>query len=670
MESSSQSFQHTTASDHHSGFREDDRSRVKVAVRLRPLLHSEISKGVTAASWRTSATSISLPMTEWRGASQRGGQPSPESFPPATPSPIRRTNHQREEPTKYEVTVDHVFNPEPTEEVYAAVFKETVSSLKSGVNGALLAYGQTGSGKTYSMFGSRMNGQRTKGIVHFAAEDIFAFIEADPSIEYLVRMSYLEVYNERVNDLLRPFSPGSRNLPVREDMKGSPGEFYVEGLKEKIVRSSSEIISALERAEDRRRAVASSQFNEISSRSHGMCFIKVESHNPSEDELTRVGVLCIVDLAGSERADDITNRLETCSINKSLFFLRETINRLSSWSLGKSAHPAPHISWRDSKLTQLLVPFLSPLAGARSAILVTLHPGSQRSVIEHSVSSLRFATRAATVAVSAKPMVHYVSEEHSMIAKQREMISTLRAQIEKLKSVSPDRKASPGTGVNYVSDNRDLDAIVLRLHQAATNLKRRQAALVATAEHLLARMGQEGDGEGDSREEEFSHDEGSTCAVCNTRRKLLTAARRTMWRSTPAEKTCGPPKGNDVSQLISAIDFQNSRFDSPSETTADVSDDSGMTVAISETASQTSERLSANRRLEVAVLRQQLREARKEASKAKKEIERLQDQAKAEALLRSPAPAQESPKREHPTGVGAIRVPVLKVGEMPPAESP
>ncbi|KAF4700721.1 Kinesin-like protein kip2, partial [Perkinsus olseni] len=86
-----------------------------------------------------------------------------------------------------------------------------------------------------------------------------------------------------------------------------------------------------------------------------------------------------------------------------------------------------------------------------------------------------------------------------------------------------------------------------------------------------------------------------------------------------------------------------------------------MTAAISETASQTSERLSANRRLEVAVLRQQLREARKETAKAKKEIERLQDQAKAEALLRSPAPAQQSPKREHLTGVGAIRVPVLKV---------
>ncbi|KAF4749063.1 Kinesin-like protein kip2 [Perkinsus olseni] len=658
MESSSQSFQHTTASDHHSGFREEDRSRVKVAVRLRPLLHSEISKGNSSlrhSSIVADLSHVDIPAYDrmaWCIATRR------------------RTNHQREEPTKYEVTVDHVFNPEPTEEVYAAVFKETVSSLKSGVNGALLAYGQTGSGKTYSMFGSRMNGQRTKGIVHFAAEDIFAFIEADPSIEYLVRMSYLEVYNERVNDLLRPFSPGSRNLPVREDMKVSAGEFYVEGLKEKIVRSSSEIISALERAEDRRRAVASSQFNEISSRSHGMCFIKVESHNPSEDELTRVGVLCIVDLAGSERADDITNRLETCSINKSLFFLRETINRLSSWSVGKSAHPAPHISWRDSKLTQLLVPFLSPLAGARSAILVTLHPGSQKSVIEHSVSSLRFATRAATVAVSAKPMVHYVSEEHSMIAKQREMISTLRAQIEKLKSVSPDRKTSPRAGVNYVSDNRDLDAIVLRLHQAATNLKRRQAALVATAEHLLARMDQEGNGEGDSREEEFSHDEGSTCAVCNTRRKLLTAARRTMWRGTPAETSCGPPRGNDVSQLISAIDFQNSRFDSPSETTADASDDSGMTVAISETASQTSERLSANRRLEVAVLRQQLREARKEAAKAKKEIDRLQDQAKAEALLRSPAPAQQSPKREHPTGVGAIRVPVLKVGEMPPAESP
>ncbi|EER11084.1 Bipolar kinesin KRP-130, putative [Perkinsus marinus ATCC 50983] len=654
-----------------------DRDCIKVAVRLRPLLEDEIAKGVTPASWHTSGQSISLPMVEWRRASQRNSVRTPEANP-TPPCSVRK--HERN--TKYQVEADHVFTNESTEQVYAAVFKDTVSNLKSGLNGALLAYGQTGSGKTYSMFGSRINGRRTRGILHFAADDIFAFIEADPSREYLVRMSYLEVYNERVNDLLRPFSPDSRNLPVREDTKGSPGEFYVEGLKEKIVRSSAEIISALERAEDRRRAVASSQFNEISSRSHGMCFIKVESSKGAsgaeeevvEEELTRVGVLCLVDLAGSERSDDITNRLETCSINKSLFFLRETINKLSSWSLEKATvptSPAPHISWRDSRLTQLLVPFLSPSAGARSAILVTLHPGSQRSVIEHSVSSLRFATRAATVAVSAEPMVHYVSAEHSMIAKQREMINVLRAQIEQLRSASPDKKTeSPSSGVNYVSDSRDLDNIVLRLHQAASNLKRRQGALVGTAEHLLERMDQEGD---DTQEEEFSHDEGSPCVVCNTRRRLLTVVRRKSQQSAPRRGPRGPLRGDDVSQLLSDIDFQDRRQnDSPSETTADVSDDSGVATAVSETSPHTPERVAVNSRVEVTILRQQLRQAKNEAAEAKKEIQRLQDQANAEALLMesSSLAAPQSSPREYFTNYGAIRMPVMRLGGMLPTNSP
>ncbi|KAF4676396.1 Kinesin-like protein kip2 [Perkinsus chesapeaki] len=633
----------------------EERNRIRVAVRLRPLLDNEIAQGHTRAAWQISGNTIALPLGEWRGALRDTRRPSGGFSPDAA----KRRSHPREEGQKYEVTVDSVFSSEPTREVYEELFKDTVGAVKDGLNGALLAYGQTGSGKTYSMFGCRAKGHRIKGIAHYAAQDIFAGIDgdaADTGSEYLVRMSYLEVYNERVNDLLRPLSSESRNLAVREDMEGPGGEFYVEGLKEKIVRSSTEIISALERAEDRRRAVASSQFNEISSRSHALCFIKVES-KASGDELTRVGTLCIVDLAGSERADDITNRLETCSINKSLFFLREIVNKLAT-----VAKPS-HVPWRDSKLTQLLVPFLSPQAGARSAILVTLHPGAQRSVIEHSVSSLRFAIRASAVTASAKPMVHYVSAEHSMIAKQRETIEKLRAQIEELKSASPSKEkasSSPDKGVNYVSNNKDLDAIVLRLHQAASNLKRRQAALVGTAEHLLARM----DGSGSTESlEELSHDEDAPCTVCKIRRRLMTAAAS---HNGSGRKLGGrrPHPGNDVSQLISAIDFQNERSSSPSETTADNSDDSGTPVAISETASQTSERLSANKRVEITILRQQLREAKKEAALAKAEIERLQDQARAEALLNSPGMSRQSGTREHLADFRGVRVPVLQVGKM------
>ncbi|CAJ1327849.1 unnamed protein product, partial [Effrenium voratum] len=198
------------------------------------------------------------------------------------------------------------------------------------MNGAILAYGQTASGKTFSISGATAGAQceegGEKGIIHFALEDLFAQLtsKAGKGMEYLVRMSYCELYMERVNDLLRKIGPQSQNLTVKEDPEGRG--FYADGLKEKIVSSAQEVLALFAEAEKRRR-VAHTRYNEVSSRSHTLLTLTVECSVPLEGDIpdasvTRVGRLVIVDLAGNERLEAGTEYVaESSSINKSLFFL-------------------------------------------------------------------------------------------------------------------------------------------------------------------------------------------------------------------------------------------------------------------------------------------------------------------------------------------------------------
>lgn len=495
--------------------------RIRVCCRVRPLLESEVLQGTLSAPWVLTETSVSL-------------QPSGRSTSDRDGVDISKNRELRD---RRETVMDAVFGKDAsTQDVYDHSFKEIVAGAADGLNGAIFAYGQTSSGKTFSISGNsnaRATGDSSvvvKGVIDFALDDLFGKIQERSSSEgheYLVRMSYCEVYMERVNDLLRKISPQSQNLSVKEDPESHC--FYVEGIKEKIVNSSEDVLALLSQAEKRRR-VAYTRYNEVSSRSHTVLTLFVECSATLELEeprITKVGRLSIVDLAGNERVEAGTDYIaESNSINKSLFFLGKVIEKLSS----RREDDVEHVPYRDSKLTRLLSVHLG--GNSQTGVLVTLAPSEE--CVEQSFATLRFAQKAATIKCVARPVV--ISKEQSLIMKQREIIGQLRQQVRELqvaqevqetpesleahevaatstgrsglqdlacvlpesvtnadfqiraerqKAVQELEALTVGSGVQphllpttFVSNSREVDAIVTALHRSNDSLRKQRATLM------------------------------------------------------------------------------------------------------------------------------------------------------------------------------------------------
>ena len=175
-----------------------------------------------------------------------------------------------------------------------------MKSVLEGYNATILAYGQTGTGKTHSMEGFKYNGQDpARGIIPRSMEEVFEFIQMQSSqnTTFMVRASYLQIYNEVISDLLKV---ERTSLNIREDKKRG---VFVEGLSEWAVRSPTEIYSLLQKGA-LARATATTKMNDVSSRSHAVFIIIVEQMSPIESaphRKVKVGKLNLVDLAGSER---------------------------------------------------------------------------------------------------------------------------------------------------------------------------------------------------------------------------------------------------------------------------------------------------------------------------------------------------------------------------------
>lgn len=342
-----------------------------------------------------------------------------------------------------------------TREVYERAFRGIVAGAAEGLNGAILAYGQTSSGKTYSMSGSTAHRgsdeEETggeKGIIHYALEDLFFQLAAREDYaragagesSYAVRLSYCEIYLERVNDLLRDGGPNSQHLPVKEDAESR--SFYVEGLRERAVSSAEEVVALLSQAE-RRRRVACTRYNEVSSRSHTLLTLIIEYTSPvpsglSSDaamwgdaaRVTRVGRLVFVDLAGNERVEAGAEYMaESNSINKSLFFLGKVIERLAGAAERCERRGAEdyHLPVRDSNLTRLLALHLG--GNSRTGLLVNVTPAAD--AVEESLSTLRFAQKASTIRSVAQPVAS--NREQRVIVWQQETIAQLHQQVQELR---------------------------------------------------------------------------------------------------------------------------------------------------------------------------------------------------------------------------------------------
>ncbi|KAK4562593.1 hypothetical protein RGQ29_005193 [Quercus rubra] len=308
---------------------------------------------------------------------------------------------------------DRVFGPHTaSQEVYDVAAKPVVKAAMEGVNGTVFAYGVTSSGKTHTMHGD----QSSPGVIPLAIKDVFSMIQDTPGREFLLRVSYLEIYNEVINDLL---DPTGQNLRVREDAQGT----YVEGIKEEVVLSPGHALSFIAAGEEHRH-VGSNNFNLLSSRSHTIFTLMIES-SAHGDEYDGVifSQLNLIDLAGSESSKTETTglrRKEGSYINKSLLTLGTVIGKLSE---GK----ASHVPYRDSKLTRLLQSSLS--GHGHVSLICTVTPAS--SNMEETHNTLKFASRAKRVEIYASR--NKIIDEKSLIKKYQREISVLKQELDQLK---------------------------------------------------------------------------------------------------------------------------------------------------------------------------------------------------------------------------------------------
>lgn len=320
-------------------------------------------------------------------------------------------------------SADNVFaTHDKNHKVYDAAAKRLVRRVMEGYHGTVFAYGMTGTGKTFSMQGTATS----PGVIPLAITDIFSYIRETPHREFLLRVSYLEIYNERIHDLLSPptasgIGPGApqpEEIKLREDSKRG---VYASPLKEEIVQSPTQLLRVIARG-DQSRKTRSTQFNAQSSRSHAVVQIVVESRErapvigtnqankraPLVPGGVRVSTLSMIDLAGSERAaENKERRTEGAHINKSLLTLGTVIARLSGDKDGNgnpTDKEGKHLPYRDSKLTRLLQPALS--GNSLVSILCTIQIGSAGSVASASghtgetLNTLKFAARAKNNIVS------------------------------------------------------------------------------------------------------------------------------------------------------------------------------------------------------------------------------------------------------------------------------
>ncbi|OGM43858.1 kinesin family protein (KinA) [Aspergillus bombycis] len=286
-------------------------------------------------------------------------------------------------------TFDRVFPMDSKQtDIFDFSIRPTVDDILNGYNGTVFAYGQTGAGKSYTMMGSDIDDDIGKGIIPRIVEQIFASILTSPSnIEYTVRVSYMEIYMERIRDLL---VPQNDNLPVHEEKSRG---VYVKGLLEVYVSSVQEVYEVMRRG-GAARAVAATNMNQESSRSHSIFVITVTQKN-LETGSAKSGQLFLVDLAGSEKVGKTGASGQTLEeakkINKSLSALGMVINALTD---GKSTH----IPYRDSKLTRILQESLG--GNSRTTLIINCSPSSYNDA--ETISTLRFGVRAKAIKNKAK----------------------------------------------------------------------------------------------------------------------------------------------------------------------------------------------------------------------------------------------------------------------------
>ncbi|KAF9076708.1 kinesin-like protein [Rhodocollybia butyracea] len=312
------------------------------------------------------------------------------------------------------------------ETLYDDLGKELLDHGFAGFNACILAYGQTGSGKSYSMMGYGPD----KGIIPLTCSELFVRVDErkslDPNINFTVEVSYIEIYNEKVRDLLNPKNTG--NLRVREHPSLGP---YVEDLSKLVVSSYDEMMTLMDEG-NKARTVAATNMNETSSRSHAVftLLLTMKRHDADTNlDTEKVSRISLVDLAGSERANSTGatgQRLkEGANINKSLTTLGKVISSLalasaSDGKKGKKGKAEEFVPYRDSVLTWLLKDSLG--GNSKTAMIAAISPADY----EETLSTLRYADQAKKIKNKA-----VVNEDPNarLVRELKEELEMLRARV-------------------------------------------------------------------------------------------------------------------------------------------------------------------------------------------------------------------------------------------------
>ena len=324
---------------------------------------------------------------------------------------------------KTEFTFDRIFNEQTTQnELYESVAQPILHDFLQGFNCTIIAYGQTGAGKTHTLSGNNQN----PGIVPRILDDLFVNIQqSQASVIYTVQCSYVEIYMEKIRDLL---NPELTNLRIREIADAeSLHNVYIENCTLCTVKNSKEILKMIQKG-DLHRSVAATDMNLRSSRSHSVVIVSIVQTDIVK-QIRKSSKLFLVDLAGSE---DVSRSKvsglgldQAKTINKSLSALSLVIKILTE-------HKSSHIPYRDSKLTRLLSNSLG--GNSKTALLLALSPASDS--LPETLSTLKFGARAKKMKNCAK-----INEEMS-VGSYKKLLEATKEDLEfwKMKCVDLEKQ--------------------------------------------------------------------------------------------------------------------------------------------------------------------------------------------------------------------------------------
>ncbi|XP_066137236.1 kinesin-like protein KIF1A isoform X10 [Saccopteryx bilineata] len=369
-------------------------------------------------------------------------------------------------------------------QVYRDIGEEMLQHAFEGYNVCIFAYGQTGAGKSYTMMGKQEKDQQ--GIIPQLCEDLFSRINdtTNDNMSYSVEVSYMEIYCERVRDLLNPKNKG--NLRVREHPLLGP---YVEDLSKLAVTSYNDIQDLMDSG-NKARTVAATNMNETSSRSHAVFnIIFTQKRHDAETDVTteKVSKISLVDLAGSERADSTgakgTRLKEGANINKSLTTLGKVISALAEMDSGpnknKKKKKTDFIPYRDSVLTWLLRENLG--GNSRTAMVAALSPADIN--YDETLSTLRYADRAKQIRCNA-----VINEDPN-----NKLIRELKDEVTRLRDLLYAQGLGDITDTNTVPGGPKLTNALVGMSPSSSlsALSSRAASVSSLHERLLFAPGSE-----------------------------------------------------------------------------------------------------------------------------------------------------------------------------------